>query len=412
MEDLNNKNLEEHQEIENNAEELIQPPVNKAAEAVEVEGVDNGNVDNPEGGEEENGLQGQKEKVQIEGNEQAQEEQQEEKENLEQDTQTPNDTPDEEASEPEEGEDAPADGEENNAEEQEEKPAEQDRVDEHEELEKVKQELAELKQKEEDKKELNECINATSKVENEFMAFVENIQSEVAKTFEKFNIDQNKTLEEIRKEDPAKAELAERTIKEAVELRQRLEAAAAEEIAKHQNTLILKRAARLMDKMEMTEDQLTEAAKTFVQIVKEVGVQDLEADLELKVQLAVGRAKMVAAAEEIVKAQQPKQVVEERNEEVIEEQQPEQQREEQQQQEEPPVEERKPQPEEQKPEAADYMDTGVDGGVATNPTGITVNNVLAKHAELPDSEKVAFYKEYQDLIRQAIVKQMREEKQD
>ena len=410
MEDLNSKNLEEHQEVENKSEELTQPHVEEVVEAekpeaTEIEGVDNSTADNPEGGEEENGLQGQKEKMQIEG----EEEKKEEKEK-EQDTPTHDNTPEEEASEPEkEGEGAPADGEEVGEEVVE--VEEQDRADEHEELEKVRQELAELKQKEEDKKELNECVNTTSKVENEFMAFVENIQSEVAKTFEKFNIDQNKTLEEIRKEDPAKAELAERTIREAVELRQRLEAAALEEIAKHQNTLIFKRAARLMDKMDMTEDQLTEAAKTFVQIVKEVGVQDLEADLELKVQLAVGRAKMVAAAGQL-EVQSPAQAVEEKNnddvEEVVEEQQ-EQQEEQQQQQ--PPVEER-PQVEEYKPEAADYMDTGVDGGVATNPTGITVDNVLEKHAELPDSEKVAFYKEYQDLIRQAIVKQIREEKQN
>ena len=273
--------------------------------------------------------------------------------------------------------------------------------------------LEELRAEKEEREALEACNIEVMKVEREFQDCSNKIAQALKDSFAQNGIDSSKTIEELKKEDPAKATLAMQFIAQAQELKAQLENAAVNEISKHQNEVIYRAASREFEKMGLNFEQAKEAVKTFKRIVNEIGVTDLKEDLKMKVQLAAGRAKIVvpegmiapevkpAKAEGVadddtteVKDSSPeidkaiKEVAEEKPEEVPP----------------TPVVEKSSEPVVQKPKVEDFEE-GVTGKASAG-AGTMINefNVLEELAKLPYKERAKFYKEHEDSIAKALSK--------
>lgn len=273
--------------------------------------------------------------------------------------------------------------------------------------------LEELRTEKEEREALEACNIEVMKVEREFQDCSNKIAQALKDSFTQNGIDSSKTMEELKKEDPAKATLAMQFIAQAQELKAQLENAAVKEISKHQNEVIYRAASREFEKMGLNLEQAKEAVKTFKRIVNEIGVTDLKEDLQMKVQLAAGRAKivvpegMVAPEVKPVKAEgvadddttevkdsspeiegATKEVEEEKSKEVPP----------------APVVEKSSEPVVQKPKVEDFEE-GV-GGKGSSGAGTMINelNVLDELVKLPYKERAKFYKEHEDSIVKALSK--------
>lgn len=265
--------------------------------------------------------------------------------------------------------------------------------------------LEELRTEKEEREALEACNIEVMKVEREFQDCSNKIAQALKDSFAQNGIDSSKTIEELKKEDPAKATLAMQFITQAQELKAQLENAAVNEISKHQNEVIYRAASREFEKMGLNLEQAKEAVKTFKRIVNEIGVTDLKEDLQMKVQLAAGRAKIVVPEEMVASEVKPakaegvadddttevkdsspeiKEVVEKITKEEKEEV--------------PPT------PVVEKPKVEDFEE-GVTGKASAG-AGTMINelNVLEELAKLPYKERAKFYKEHEDSIAKALSK--------
>ena len=273
--------------------------------------------------------------------------------------------------------------------------------------------LEELRTEKEEREALEACNIEVIKIEREFQDCSNKIAQALKDSFAQNGIDSSKTMEELKKEDPAKATLAMQFITQAQELKAQLENAAVNEISKHQNEVIYRAASREFEKMGLNLEQAKEAVKTFKRIVNEIGVTDLKEDLQMKVQLAAGRAKIVVpegmvtsevkptkaegvADDDTTEVKDSSPEIEEATNEV-EDKNPE---------EVPPtpVVEKSSEPVVQKPKVEDFEE-GVTGKASAG-AGTMINelNVLEELAKLPYKERAKFYKEHEDSIAKALSK--------
>lgn len=270
--------------------------------------------------------------------------------------------------------------------------------------------LEELRAEKEDREALEACNKEVMKVEEEFNQCTNKIAEALRTSFAQNDIDPTKSLEELRKENPAKATLAEQFIRQATELKANLERAAMEEVAKHQNEVIYRAASREFVKMGLNLEQAKNAVATFKRIVNEIGVTDLGDDLKMKVQLAAGRAKIVVP-NEVVNMEQntpvgtdvPADTTVPVDTTGLKEPSPEKEKIE------PAKEPEKekdvpPTPVVEKPRVEDFEE-GVTGKTSVN-AGTMINelNVLDELAKLPYRERAKFYKEHEDVISKALSK--------
>jgi hypothetical protein len=265
--------------------------------------------------------------------------------------------------------------------------------------------LEELRTEKEEREALEACNIEVMKVEREFQDCSNKIAQALKDSFAQNGIDSSKTMDELKKEDPAKATLAMQFIAQAQELKAQLENAAVNEISKHQNEVIYRAASREFEKMGLNLEQAKEAVKTFKRIVNEIGVTDLKEDLQMKVQLAAGRAKIVVPEGMVVPEVKPAKAegvadddttetkdsspeIEGTTKEVEEEK----------------LEEVPPTPVVEKPKVEDFEE-GV-GGKGSSGAGTMINelNVLEELAKLPYKERAKFYKEHEDSIAKALSK--------
>ena len=270
--------------------------------------------------------------------------------------------------------------------------------------------LEELRAEKEDREALEACNKEVMKVEEEFNQCTNKIAEALRTSFAQNDIDPTKSLEELRKENPAKATLAEQFIRQATELKANLERAAMEEVAKHQNEVIYRAASREFVKMGLNLEQAKNAVATFKRIVNEIGVTDLGDDLKMKVQLAAGRAKIVVP-NEVVNIEQNTPVVADvpadttvtvdatdLKEPSLEKEKIEPAKEPEKEKDVPPT------PVVEKPRVEDFEE-GVTGKTSVN-AGTMINelNVLDELAKLPYRERAKFYKEHEDVISKALSK--------
>ena len=270
--------------------------------------------------------------------------------------------------------------------------------------------LEELRAEKEDREALEACNKEVMKVEEEFNQCTNKIAEALRTSFAQNDIDPTKSLEELRKENPAKATLAEQFIRQATELKANLERAAMEEVAKHQNEVIYRAASREFVKMGLNLEQAKNAVATFKRIVNEVGVTDLGDDLKMKVQLAAGRAKIVVPEVESDRKAGSETTADNDNTDLkepsLEKEKAEPAKELEKEKDVPPtpVVEKPSEPVVQKPKIEDFEE-GVTGKTSVN-AGTMINelNVLDELAKLPYRERARFYKEHEDVISKALSK--------
>ena len=273
--------------------------------------------------------------------------------------------------------------------------------------------LEELRAEKEEREALEACNIEVMKVEREFQDCSNKIAQALKDSFAQNGIDASKTMEELKKEDPAKATLAMQFIAQAQELKAQLENAAVNEISKHQNEVIYRAASREFEKMGLNLEQAKEAVKTFKRIVNEIGVTDLKEDLKMKVQLAAGRAKIVVPEGTVApedKSAKVEGVVDDDTTEIkdsspeIEKATKETKEGKSEKVPPAPVVEKSSEPVVQKPKVEDFEE-GVTGKASAG-AGTMINelNVLEELAKLPYKDRAKFYKEHEDLIAKALSK--------
>ena len=264
--------------------------------------------------------------------------------------------------------------------------------------------LEELRAEKEEREALEACNIEVMKVEREFQDCSNKIAQALKDSFAQNGIDSSKTIEELKKEDPAKATLAMQFIAQAQELKAQLENAAVNEISKHQNEVIYRAASREFEKMGLNLEQAKEAVKTFKRIVNEIGVTDLKEDLKMKVQLAAGRAKIIVPEGMVapeVKPAKAEGVADNTTE--VKDTSPEIEKVTKDPAGKNP-EEVPPTPIVEKPKVEDFEE-GVTGKASAG-AGTMINelNVLEELAKLPYKERAKFYKEHEDTIAKALSK--------
>lgn len=227
------------------------------------------------------------------------------------------------------------------------------------------------------------------------------VHDALIKTIKKYEIPEDKTLNELRAESPEKAAILEGLLAKAQEVIQDTSAQLSAQVEERAKDILFNKAGKMFDAYKMTEEQANIAAATFINIMNQVGINDLGEDLAAKVKLSVAQAKMDSPdVVEVAPVQEDEKVieVEEKTEEHV------QNSEEDIKDEVPPADEvveEKPQ-EEEKPDISEFME-GIEGNAA-KASDVNTDNVLAKLNALPFKERTKFYKENMDLINEAMKK--------
>lgn len=291
--------------------------------------------------------------------------------------------------------------EENNKEEKTEPSTEEtkeaDFVDEKAEFEKVKAELEELKATQKEEREVTAFLDFKSGQEKALAKFNSFLGENVEKAFKNSGIDVTKSIDEIRKDDPEKAKKAEAIVREAIKAQENFVNAQNAQAKEKLQSIIFNKAGRMFDKYNLSTEESAVVAETFLDILDTVGLSDLGNDLKRKVELAVGRAKLLVpkaekAVEEVKEAVDAvKEVTTDAVDaikEVIAD--------EKETKTEPPAEE-------EKIDVSAFTE-GIIKGTSNVGESVTVDNVLDKLAQCPFKERTEFYQKYFDLINEAGVK--------
>ena len=226
------------------------------------------------------------------------------------------------------------------------------------------------------------------------------VHDALIKTIKKYEIPEDKTLNELRAESPEKAAILEGLLAKAQEVIQDTSAQLSAQIEERAKDVLFNKAGKMFDAYKMTEEQADIAAATFINIMNQVGINDLEEDLAAKVRLSVAQAKMDSPdVVEVAPAKEEKII---KPEEALptEEAKDVQKSEKDIKEEVPPTEEKIV--EEKKPDISEFME-GIEGS-ASKASDVNTDNVLAKLNALPFKERTKFYKENMDLINEAMKK--------
>lgn len=172
-------------------------------------------------------------------------------------------------------------------------------------IEEIKAKIAEERAIIAEEKSIVEFERQARTDEQELAKFEAAVSDALAKSFEDLGVDVSKSIEEIRKEDPEKAFRVQQLILQAQTTHQAFIDKQTADAKARLEEIVFNRASRLFEKFGLSEDEAPIVAETFVNIINEVGLKNLDSDLVAKVELAVGRAKLlvpkVAKAVEQVK---------------------------------------------------------------------------------------------------------------
>lgn len=225
------------------------------------------------------------------------------------------------------------------------------------------------------------------------------VHDALIKTIKKYEIPEDKTLNELRAESPEKAAILEGLLVKAQEVIQDTSAQLSAQVEERAQDILFNKAGKMFEAYKMTEEQADIAAATFINIMNQVGINDLGEDLAAKVKLSVAQAKMDSPdVVEVTPDQEEEKEVIETKEETV-------QKSEEVKDEVPPAEEVAEEAlstEEKKPDISEFME-GIEGN-ASKASDVNTDNVLAKLNALPFKERTKFYKENMDLINEAMKK--------
>ena len=399
-EDLNIN--DEMNKSEQQQEPMVDDPTQGVEPTIEVNDVPEPNSEEPKEVVEEPVVEEQpKEPEQVEEPQQQPEE--EPKQQDEEKKDEPIEEPAKEGEQPEEEEPDKQEEEEKTDEEQ---PKEEPEP--QEDIEAIKKELEELKAERQEENQLKEFTAKRDNSIQEYNNMCDRLANALQGEFEKYGIDINKTMDELAKEDPAKAEIAKGLIQQAERIQNEQKAKINNELNTAFTDIVFTKAARLMEKFDLTEEQQVVVAETFLNIMQNSGIKDLAEDLSAKVELAVAKAKMVVpkVVEAVKETKEAVDAIKDAVDAV---------KEEPAKGEEAPAEPEVPaEPEQPKvePVAVEDFEEGVaDKTVSAPAADIDETNVLQKLAALPHKERVAFYTKHYDLITRASLIAAREHEQ-
>lgn len=284
-------------------------------------------------------------------------------------------------------------------------------------VEAIKKELAELKAEKEEEAKVKELVEVAQHVEVEYDRVVDGINKALKETLEQYQIPTDKSIQELEKEDPAKAQIARGLIAQAKQALDFNTQRLSQEYKTKEQDVVFSKAERLFNKYEMTTEQQQVAAETFVSILQASGLQDLKEDLAAKVELSVAQAKF-RVPPKMVEKETSVQLTEVHTEPIVEPEKVDEIKAEEEvsKVEEKPVEEPSNEFKIEKGVAKesvsrkvannldDYKEgiTGDSSVSATKGQVVTTDNVLSKLASLPPKERQQFTKDNFALINAAM----------
>lgn len=261
----------------------------------------------------------------------------------------------------------------------------------------MRAELEELRYSRDEENALREISKAQSDAQSEMQEFQTKVTQILEQGLKHYGIDPEKSIEDIAKEDPAKADIARELLNSAQQHIQAKQQELIQRVGQMEQNVVFNRAEREIKKFKLTTEQEIEAAKMFVKIINATGVADISEDLKEKVRLAVASAKMSVPVEEIIKKEEasdtsdtniletPPEKIEEKVEDKVE-----------------GKSDVTP-----KVDIDDYKETPTDTAKITVSSTPEINesNVIAKMAAMPYKDRVAFMIEHQDIIDAAMRKE-------
>ena len=265
----------------------------------------------------------------------------------------------------------------------------------------MKAELEELRYSRDEENALREISKAQSDAQSEMQEFQTKVTQILEQGLKHYGIDPEKSIEDIAKEDPAKADIARELLNSAQQHIQAKQQELIQRVGQMEQNVVFNRAEREIKKFKLTAEQEIEAAKMFVKIINATGVADISEDLKEKVRLAVASAKMSIPVEDIIAStdtlttpvqetdtkvlETPSEKIEEKTEEKVEEKS-----------------DVTP-----KVDIDDYKESPTDTAKITVSSTPEVNetNVIAKMAAMPYKDRVAFMIEHQDIVDAAMRKE-------
>lgn len=279
------------------------------------------------------------------------------------------------------------------------------------ELEELRQKVKNFEDEKEIRTQVEEFVKIKNAKEHEFDNFMATLGENYINTLKKYGIDTTKTIEEITQDDPAKGEIAIKITEQAEQIKQQKAREIANVVDSEYHKVVFTKAEKEFAKFNLTYEQQKAAADNFVNIVLQLGVQDLGNDITEKVKFAVGRAIMEhpKEAEKVAPAtvEEIAEVVEEKanepandnNENNKEEKQEEKITDETKEEKENKVEEQKEPP----VIPIDEFKEGIVSSGASVET-LSEDNILEVLAKVPFKERTAFYMKHYDMIEKAAAK--------
>ena len=261
----------------------------------------------------------------------------------------------------------------------------------------MRAELEELRYSRDEENALREISKAQSDAQSEMQEFQTKVTQILEQGLKHYGIDPEKSIEDIAKEDPAKADIARELLNSAQQHIQAKQQELIQRVGQMEQNVVFNRAEREIKKFKLTTEQEIEAAKMFVKIINATGVADISEDLKEKVRLAVASAKMSVPVEEIIKKEEASDTSDtnilEAPFEKIEEK----------------VEDKVEGKSDVTPEVDidDYKESPTDTAKITVSSTPEINesNVIAKMAAMPYKDRVAFMIEHQDIVDAAMRKE-------
>lgn len=261
----------------------------------------------------------------------------------------------------------------------------------------MRAELEELRYSRDEENALREISKAQSDAQSEMQEFQTKVTQILEQGLKHYGIDPEKSIEDIAKEDPAKADIARELLNSAQQHIQAKQQELIQRVGQMEQNVVFNRAEREIKKFKLTTEQEIEAAKMFVKIINATGVADISEDLKEKVRLAVASAKMSVPVEEIIKKEEASDTSDtnilEAPSEKIEEK----------------VEDKVEGKSDVTPEVDidDYKESPTDTAKITVSSTPEINesNVIAKMAAMPYKDRVAFMIEHQDIVDAAMRKE-------
>lgn len=286
-----------------------------------------------------------------------------------------------------------------------------------EELEKAKAELAEKEAELAEEKAIKSYEDDVREASRQYDEFLTNLGNAMLQELNKYGIDANTSIEELRKTDPAKAQVAENIVRQAQQAKELAQRNVQNNLNDRLTDVVFGKASRLFDKYELTNEQGEVAAETFVNIIAQSGIRDMGDDLIAKVELAVARAKLLKpkvekviddakavvkeagkAVKDIIEAKAPEKEVEKVKEETAEKEEV------KEEQEAPKVESIV-----ETPSIEEFKESAV---TSTQQTGSPINedNVLDEMAKLSYKDRVTFYAKNKAMVDKAMAKKANAER--